>query len=69
MSGDVGYEEKKHQDLEKAKWLDLYWEVILEQRQSWNEEADAKTAMGTREPELRASACLTNSEEDRAAAI
>ena len=29
----------EYQDLEKAKWLDLYWEVILEQRQSWNEEA------------------------------
>ena len=30
---------KEHQNLEKAKWLDLYWEVILERRQSWNEEA------------------------------
>ena len=30
---------KENQDLEKAKWLDLYWEVILERRQSWNEEA------------------------------
>lgn len=31
---------EEYQDLEKAKWLDLYWEVILEQEQSsWNEEA------------------------------
>lgn len=39
---------KEYQDLEKAKWLDLYWEVILEQRQSWNEEAGHADGHGDR---------------------